>query len=330
MEAWEMPHGLTRQEDVEAHFRIVCRRLREGKVVPFLGAGANLFGRPKNVDWRSGRYLPSGQELAAYLAEGYAYPPSEAQDLLRVSQYVQAVTGGTALYDELHDLFARDYEPNSLHQLLATLSAESGDQGKNGDAARHLLIVTTNYDDALEQAFRAAGEAFDLVSYVAKGPSRGKFMHRGPDAEPHVIEEPNTYRGLSFDKRTVILKIHGAVVREDRGEDSYVITEDNYIEYLAQADVSNIIPATLMAAMNESHFLFLGYSLKDWNLRVILHRIWGQRPFEDQFTSWAIQKDPSRLEERLWRKRNVEILNVDLESYADGLRRFCSVQRDGQ
>ena len=32
-----------------------------------------------------------------------------------------------------------------------------------------LVIVTTNYDDALERAFRAANEPFDLVTYVAEG-----------------------------------------------------------------------------------------------------------------------------------------------------------------
>ena len=87
--------------EIEAHCRIVARRMREGGVIPFLGAGANLCGRPEAADWQSG-YLPSGNELATYLADSYAYPDTETRDLLRVSQYVQAVTGGTVLYDELH------------------------------------------------------------------------------------------------------------------------------------------------------------------------------------------------------------------------------------
>ena len=93
------------------------------------------------------------------------------------------------------------------------------------------------------------------------------------------------------------------------------------IEYLAQTDIANLIPARLMAIMNQSHFLFLGYTLGDWNLRVILHRIWGHQPFEDAFTSWAIQKSPSRLEDKLWRRRNVEILDVELEHYVTELAR---------
>jgi hypothetical protein len=60
-------------EDIQAHCRIVMRRLREGRVIPFLGAGTNLCGRPKDASWRAGEYLPSGTELAAYLADGYGY-----------------------------------------------------------------------------------------------------------------------------------------------------------------------------------------------------------------------------------------------------------------
>jgi hypothetical protein len=39
-------------------------------------------------------------------------------------------------------------------------------------------VVTTSYDTALEQAFAEAGEPFDVVSYLATGPNRGKFLSR--------------------------------------------------------------------------------------------------------------------------------------------------------
>jgi hypothetical protein len=305
-------------DDLAAHCHIVTRRFREGKVIPFLGAGVNVCGRPDGTDWRKSGALPSGQELASYLAESYAYPASETRDLLRVSQYVQAVTGGTALYDELHSLFDRPYKPNVLHHMLAQLPRAMREDGV-GPATRQPLLVTTNYDDALEKAFDEAGEEYDLVAYMARGEHRGKFLHHTPAGDVRVIDPPNTYRELSLDRRTVIMKIHGAVDRANPDADSFVITEDHYIDYLAQSDISNIVPAALMAVMNESHFLFLGYSLRDWNLRVILQRIWGHQPFEEKFTSWAIQKGPSKLEERLWRRRNVEILDVDLEVYVQAL-----------
>jgi hypothetical protein len=89
-------------------------------VIPFLGAGANLCDRPEGVSWQAG-YLPSGAELAAYLAETYAYPEQDVSNLLRIAQYVDLSAGDAALFDELHAIFAAGYEPNKLHRLIADL-----------------------------------------------------------------------------------------------------------------------------------------------------------------------------------------------------------------
>jgi hypothetical protein len=160
-------------------------------------------------------------------------------------------------------------------------------------------------------------EPFDLVTYVAEGEQRGKFLHWTPDGEVCVIERPNEYRGLSFEQRSVILKIHGAVDRASAMWDSFVITEDHYINYLTRTDISNLLPVTLVAKLRKSHFLFLGYSLRDWNLRVILHRIWGEQKLT--YKSWAIQGKLELIDRDFWRKREVDVFNVPLEDYISGL-----------
>ena len=64
--------------------------------------------------------------------------------------------------------------------------------------------------------FREADEPFDLVTFIAGGENRGKFMHTTSDRDTSfLIEKPNEYRGLSLDQRSVILKIHGTVNRLD-------------------------------------------------------------------------------------------------------------------
>ena len=132
-----------------------------------------------------------------------------------------------------------------------------------------------------------------------------------------MIERPNSYDGLAVDERTVILKIHGAVDRQNADRDSYVITEDHYIDYLTKTDIGQLIPAELLVKLTHSHFLFLGYSMQDWNLRVILRRIWGQQALD--WKSWAIQKDPNEIERQLWKAREVDVLDVPLEEYITGL-----------
>lgn len=118
-------------------------------------------------------------------------------------------------------------------------------------------------------------------------------------------------------QRTVVLKIHGTVDRDDERQDSYVITEDHYIEYLTRTNPSELIPAKLLEKLVHSHFLFLGYGMRDWNLRVILHRIWALRELD--WTSWAVQDRVDRLDEKLWRTRQVDLHECRLTDYVAGL-----------
>jgi SIR2-like domain len=308
---------LDRATENSSHFLQVAGETRAGRVVPFLGAGANLCGRPEELTWVPGQFdwLPSASELSNYLAELFSYQGKNHDDLVRISQYVTLTLGARPLYEELRKLFDGDYPPTDVHRFLAETPSILRQQNAPHP---YQLIVTTNYDDVLERAFHDAGEPFDLVSYDAKGPRRGRFTHRPHGGKPRTITQPNTYHLLNTDHRTVILKIHGAVDRVDSKRDSYVITEDHYIDYLARTDVSKLIPVTLVQQLRRSHCLFLGYSLRDWNLRVILNRIWGDEELGS--TSWAIQLNPDPVDQGLWRKRDVMILNSSLEEYIDQLR----------
>ncbi len=316
---------------LESHFRLVVKAIQDGKLIPFLGAGVNLCGRPGSVRWESGQrtYLPSGRELAAYLADTAAYPQTArcnkcgeplpqalTMDLLRVAQFIEAMAGSGELYADLHKLFDADYPPPLVHQFLASLAAQPP---ARNPSAGYPLIVTTNYDDLMERALR--GQEYDVVTYVAEGEHRGLFLHWPPGAgtKPVVIETPNEYREVSTALRPVIMKIHGTVDRRpidpsQDAEDSYVITEDHYIEYLTRTDLSGLVPVHLLERLRNSHFLFLGYGLADWNLRVILHRIAAGRAAR-KLKSWAIQLHPDDLERKFWDRRDIDILDMPLEEY---------------
>ena len=326
-----------------AHARMVMEAmLVDGQVVPLLGAGVNLCGRRPDQGWRHGESLPNGQELAALLARKVPdYPPAVLNDLLRVSQCVDLKRGWKALYGTLHDLFDADYPPTDIHRFLATIPKLMATL-ERPPRESHLLMVTTNYDDVLERAFTEADEPYDLVWYVARGDNIGKFMHQPPGGEPVVVRDPDQYVGqLDLSQRSVILKIHGAIDRADGENDSYVITENNYIDYLTRTDIRRLIPKGLAAKLRNSSILFLGYSLRDWNLRAIFHRVWQEEKLG--WTSWAIRRpldpvpaeladDPdahelhrqseleSDLEEAFWDNRGVDIFDVDLAVYAVALR----------
>jgi hypothetical protein len=308
-------------EELDEHFRTLITEIKNGLVTPFLGAGANLCSRPAGQTFKQGEYLPDGTELAAALAERFEYPPDDPRELARVAEWAVVNTGSGPLYLYLRKLFNADYPPTPLHGMLAGLRPLLRERGY---PAPGMLIVSTNYDDVLERAFKAAGEAFDVVKYMTIGPAKGKFMHFPPDGQPTVIDKPLYYTDFPQDddgnlERPVILKIHGAVDRVDQQHDSYVITEDDYIEYLTRTDISDLIPSMLVAKLMNSNFLFLGYSLRDWNMRVILHRIWEERP--TTWISWAVQIKPATLDKKMWSKRDVEILQLGLDEYIAELDR---------
>lgn len=300
-------------ETLEEHYDYVADALSRGRVVPLLGAGANLCD-PGRHGWKIGENLPGGAELSRYIASMYTYPGEDREDLLRVSQYAQAKRGDGVLYDHLREVFTAPYGYTVVHDFLARLP---GLLEASGGTRRHQLIVTTNYDDALEQALNAAGEPFDLLWYSAHRRSpRGRFLHKPYDGDPRPIERPNEYH-LPSDDRTVILKIHGAVSRADDAYDSYVISEDDYVEFLTNTSLQELIPATLLARLFTSHILFLGYSLQDWNLRVILQQIATQRDLSRD--SWAIQREVQEVDRALWEFRDVRLHEVALDSYVSEL-----------
>jgi hypothetical protein len=209
--------------------------------------------------------------------------------------------GDGPLYQELHDVFDAEYEPTAVHRLLAQLPTMIRARASNTPRI-FPLIITPNYDRACERAFMDAGEPYDLLIYLAEDPDRGRFLHISPDGQSRVITMPNTYTELRFDQRPVIAKIHGAVGSGVEEPDSFVITENDYIDYLRYTDLSQLI--------------FLGYSLKDWNLRVILNRL---RDAGVSWNSWAVQPQPDGMEERFWVRRNVELVDARLEAYIGGL-----------
>ena len=258
-----------------------CRRIADevlsGKLVPFLGAGVNLCARPEGFHWsiQQSQYLPNGGELAKYLALKFRYPtsgpcpnpncPRAALDfeLAKVAQFGETTRGAKDLYDNLRVVFAPQYSPTAVHHLLASMPTLLVGRVPSAD---HQLFVTTNYDDLLEQSFLDLHRPFDLLSYEAEGEFKGKFWHQPPDGLPVLIDKPNEWYP-PVEGRPVVLKIHGSVDRRDASRDSYVITEDHYIDYLSHVELTDSIPIIVLDKLRNSHLLFLGYSLRDWNLR---------------------------------------------------------------
>jgi hypothetical protein len=116
----------------------------------------------------------------------------------------------------------------------------------------------------------------------------------------------------------VILKIHGQVDRSPEREwESFVVSEDDYIDFLTAPELAGVVPVGLVAKLRRSHFLFLGYPLQTWHVRVLLHRLWGRARVN--YRSWAIQASPDPIEREAWRERGIDVFDVDPEDFVQRL-----------
>ena len=287
---------------LEDHYDEVIRAFSAGRLVPVLGPGVGGV---------------AGAELALLLAERFELGDSE-RGLAYISQAVAARNGIGPLHDELHLALDRDFEPSSLHAWLAGLPPLL----RRRELPQQ-LIVSTSFDTGVELAFEAAGEELDIVVYVAAGRDRGKFLHILPNGEARVVEEPNAYTGLALDERSVLLKIHGHVDRGGtRERESFAVSEDDHIDYLAGVEAAGTVPVQLAARLRRSHLLFLGYAVADWSLRVFLRRVWGHDRLA--YRSWAVQPSAEALARELWRERGVEAYDAALEGYSEQLARVTA------
>ncbi|HEX8173801.1 MAG TPA: SIR2 family protein [Pyrinomonadaceae bacterium] len=301
--------------------------LKNGEVVPFLGAGVNFGARPApNATWdaKESNFLPSGVELSRFLADISNFPAEneeEITDLAKVSSYFVETSARRRLRERLHNIFDRDFEPASIHNYLAEIGRSAP-----------LLIVTTNYDDLTEQAFNRLNLPYDLVIHPTdrKDVEASVLWWKHGAQEPEAV--PPNQLFIDLKTTTVIYKMHGTVDRATAKWDSYVITEDDYIDFLSRMTGQTAVPAQFMRHFRTRHFLFLGYGLRDWNLRVVLKNLRAVLPtvdeasqsanddMEEELRSWAIQFRPSDLETELWNARKVKIYDVDINEFVEKLR----------
>jgi hypothetical protein len=296
----------------ERHYPAVVKKMLEGKVVPVLGASVRGA-------------LPDADLLARHIAQEFDID-GESWDLAEIAQYVAVTEGESELFDAMKQVLSQDPKPTDIHRFFAdyprlaeALGAEPHPQ----------MIVTASYDTALERAFEEANEPFDYAVYSVRD---GWFIHfpwGAEDAEPlrNVVDEPQKYADFPIDdegelERTLIVKINGAVDGQDgpfKWKDNYVVTEDQYIDYLPTDNVNNVVPFQILDKLKSSRCLFLGYSMRGWNARVFVRRIWRGESMSDN--SWAVESAPDILEKSSWRLMSrVELLAAPLPEYVGHLR----------
>ena len=254
-------------------YDVIAEAFRSRNVVPFLGAGVPLCGRPPGALWEYSDsesdfpdFLPSGAELAAFIARVADLRPwslRDTENLARVASYYTISNPKTVLAQRLQRIFAKG-KPTEVHNFLAR------------KALHPMVIVTTNYDTLMEDALEAEGQRFDTIIHCTDIAQEGRVLFRKYQ-QPDAFVAPRDV-DINPSERTVLYKMHGSIDRSPKSislstgqSKNYVITEEDYVKFLSRLNAAApVIPSKLMDHFRERSFLFLGYSLEDWNVRVIL------------------------------------------------------------
>ncbi len=298
----------------------IYEKLMAGKLIPFLGAGAPLYDRnPKHTPWfqkQQGKevisYLPTAGELADYLAMKTQVPASERGERTKMAQYYVSAVGLRDLRERLRDIFSYAQTPTPLHEFLAEVAAP-------------LLIVTTNYDDLMERAYQRRGKPYDVVVHMTDQEKVLWWDHNEQEPQEVLADELL----IDLDQVSVVYKMHGAIDRPQHRIGHYVITEDDYIEFLTGMTRRSVIPKIFAEPFQGRPFLFLGYGLYDWNLRVILNTIQEFRRYPE-FRSWAIETLSKPVERKLWEARGVNVYDgLTLDQFLAELKKQQGESGDG-
>jgi hypothetical protein len=305
---------------VDFPFAEAAEWLNNGEMVPFLGAGASIAGVTQEPQ------LPGGSALARELvAKMPSYPGDADDDLATVAQFYEDWhLDRKGLYGYMHKRFFTDQagaELACVPRFLATVESSP---------ERPLVIMSTNYDTHVERAFAEAGRDLCVITQYVSDPLLGAthVRLRLPGKEPTkvpahqvLLEPPDLVSGTP-----VLYKMHGSADHAPgAGRDPLVLTEDDYIDFLMNAGgsgQSHLPPVALTQVLGTRRFLFLGYSLRDWNFRVFLGFLTARNLVEigSDLRHWAVQDHPLRVDEVLWRIRHVSVVSADLVDFIGGLK----------
>jgi hypothetical protein len=156
------------------------------------------------------------------------------------------------------------------------------------------LVYTTNYDNLLERAYEILKIPYSKVVTIA---------------------DIKTVR----QQHAQIVKFHG----DFSNDDSIVLTETSYFKRL---DFETPLDIKLRAEALGRTILFLGYSLTDINMRLLMYRLqqlWRSADLGDaQPKSFLVMGSPNRVQEAVLRERGVVPIVPENDDPAEGLVAF--------
>ena len=193
----------------------IQRASRENRLVIFVGAGVSMNS-----------IVPSWNQLINRMKAELPNEFSEETDALKIAQIYKDSRGHKEYMDKVKDILLYNKAvPNPLHKSILALNP--------------CHIITTNYDDLIEQELSK-----EFLQY-------------------HIIREDKDIPQMACPN--TLVKMHGDYVT-----DNIVLTEDDYYNYKENFPLTRAFVQSLFAS---KLILFVGFSFADLNLKFILNEL---------------------------------------------------------
>jgi hypothetical protein len=225
-----------------ADWKLLIDQINEGTCTPFLGAGAST------------PHVELGAAISQKWAQEEGFPLPDPWNLPRVAQFM-ALNIEASLWDPaipkrrmINYLKTRRppvySDPSEVYSMLADLPFK--------------IVLTTNYDSFVTDAFTHRG----------KMPRRDfcRWNKRLQKRYPRQVEPESTVTS------PLVFHMHG----HDEIVDSLVLSEDDFVDFTVNVSQRpELIPTPVQDAITDNTLVFLGYSLNDWNFRVLFRTMQG-------------------------------------------------------
>jgi hypothetical protein len=271
---------------------LVAEAVRQQQCILFLGAGVHApppDGSP--FDYPPQQRPPIGaalsRELAAACAFEESFPGEDPTNLQRVALAYEIDSSRGRLVDAITSAVDTGRAPSPMLRALARLDFP--------------LVITTNYDQLFERALRDAGKQPRVSVYK-------------PEPEPTM-----DFRNATSES-PVIYKLHGDIAQRE----SLVVTDEDYIQFvlrMSDKEPYDPIPLSLKFFLTGSTTLFVGYSLLDYNLRLLFKALRWKIDAANMPDTYSVDFRPDPLIVDVWQsqRRYVKFIAQDVWSFVPTL-----------
>ncbi len=267
-------------------FEKIFSGLREGSVVPYLGAGA-LNGV---IDPNTGKAIPADSDsLIIAMNNGKPMAPKLMYEFPRAAMNVELKRGRKAVNNFL-DATYRDtqWSTSALHQWLARQKLP--------------YIIDVNRDTQLQKQYATTPHTLIVgIARLAGGYRFRLFNYDG--ASYSAIEQEAVDTSLP-----ILFKPLGTPLPES----NYIASDADFVDYITELMGGFAIPSFVKRMRQNKRYLLLGMRLnRDTDRMVFSDIMFGA----DKPSGWALIPHPTDKEKRYLDRLNVEIVNADVADF---------------